>query len=474
MRSLRARLLVAVGFLAVAAVVAVGLAARQGTRQEFRRFQELVSVGPGGLADLPLADLAAALDGRCCSEEALAAAATVLPAGRGFLVLDVETRQPIAVAGGPAGALRDVRVTATDDRIDIVGTRVHGGAAEQVALVLRDHGASRIALADGRRATVHVLPLPPADAQQPAAAFLGSVDRRLLVATTIVAAVVLFVTWGLAGRVVDPIREVAKAAGDVARGNLSRRVEARGSDEIARLAHAFNAMASELERQQQLRRNLVHDVAHELRTPLTALRCRLESVLDRMAADPTRALYGASEEVAHLTRLVDDLQELALAEAGELRLAVDDLSLEPIVRSAIRAAGLDGDPRLRLDVDDAVAARGDGVRVRQALLNLLTNADRHAPPDGRITVSVRRVGERAVVAVHNTGSTLDDEQLARVFDRFWRADPARQRDTGGTGLGLAIVRHLIEAQQGRVWAQREADGVTFGFALRSQKEPQNP
>jgi signal transduction histidine kinase len=453
---------VAVSVLAVAAVVAVGLAARQGTRQEFRRFQELVKVGAP--FDLP-PGLAAALDGRCCSNESLAAGAAVLPAGRGLLVLDAETREVVALGGASAAALRNLRVTVHKDRLDISGTRVRDGAAEEVALVLRDADAPRIALSDGRRATVHVLPMPPADAQQPAAAFLGSIDRRLLVATTIVAAVVLLVTWGVAGRVVEPIREVATAAGDVARGDLSRRVDARGSDEIAVLARAFNAMASELERQQDLRRTLVHDVAHELRTPLTALQCRLESVLDRMAADPRQALLGATEEVAHLTRLVDDLQELALAEAGELRLAVEDVALEPVVHSAIRAAGLTEDPRLRFDVDSAVAARGDPVRVRQAVLNLLTNADRHTPRDGRITIGVNRDGERAVIAVHNSGSTLDDEQLARVFDRFWRADPARQRATGGTGLGLAIVKHLAEAQQGRAWARRDADGVTFGFAL---------
>jgi signal transduction histidine kinase len=468
MSSLRTRLLVAVGILAVAAIVAVGLAARQGTRLEFRRFQELVDVGPGAPLHVPLAELAAQLDGRCCAEEVLHAAAATLPSGRGFLVLDADTRQVVATGGATAGVDRDLRVTATGDRIAIDGRRVQDGVAEDVSLVLRDGGAPRILLADGRRATVHVLPVRSADGRQPAAAFLGSIDRRLLIATTIIAAVVLLVTWELAGHVVEPIREMSVAARDVARGDLARRVDARGSDEIAALAHAFNAMASDLERQQELRRNLVHDVAHELRTPLTALRCRLESMIDGVAVDPTQALQGANQEVAHLKRLVDDLEDLALAEAGELRLAIATVSLEPIVRSATQAAGLEGDRRLRLDVDRGVTVHGDAVRLRQALLNLLTNADRHTPADGTITIRVARDADEAVVSVHNTGSTLDDQQLARAFDRFWRADPARQRETGGSGLGLAIVKHLIQAQRGRVWAKREADGVRFGFAVRSR------
>jgi two-component system sensor histidine kinase BaeS len=109
--------------------------------------------------------------------------------------------------------------------------------------------------------------------------------------------------------------------------------------------------------------------------------------------------------------------------------------------------------------------RADAVRLRQLLLNLLTNADRHTAPDGSITVRSRGQDGEAVVEVHNTGASLDDEQLARVFDRFWRADPSRQRATGGSGLGLAIVKHLVEAQGGRVWAARDVAGLTFGFAL---------
>ena len=257
----------------------------------------------------------------------------------------------------------------------------------------------------------------------------------------------LAVTWALARGIVRPLAELRAATADLARGQLSRRVTPSGSGEVTELGRAFNAMAGELERQQALRQSLVHDVAHELRTPLTALRCRLETVLDGLSPDPARAVRDLHEEVLHLGRLVDDLQDLALAEARELRLNLTAVPLADVVASAIRAAGLDGDARVRLDLPQGLSVRADPLRVRQILLNLLTNAARHTPAGGVIELRAAtgilpagpapararpdRVGLAARadvrVEVRNTGSHLDAEQLARVFDRFYRADPSRQR-----------------------------------------------
>jgi two-component system sensor histidine kinase BaeS len=245
-------------------------------------------------------------------------------------------------------------------------------------------------------------------------------------------------------------------------------VKSDGPGEIAELgdlARSFNHMAAELERQQVLRRNLVHDVAHELRTPLTSLRCRLETVIDGLAADPRPAVVQANEEVAHLSQLVADLEELAHAEAGELTLTIADVKLSDVVRSSVRVAGLEGDRRLRLAMDETVNARGDAMRIRQIVVNLLTNADRHTPADGNVLVSVRRSDERALIEVHNTGSALTSEEAGRVFDRFYRADPARQRATGGSGLGLAIVKNLADVQSGSAWASSDDTGVTFSVSL---------
>jgi two-component system sensor histidine kinase BaeS len=307
----------------------------------------------------------------------------------------------------------------------------------------------------------------PGDAQ-PANQFLGSVDRRLLIITATVGALALIVTWAVARRIGRPIAELNRATRDFARGDFSRRLKSDGADELGDLARSFNHMAAELERQQSLRRNLVRDVAHELRTPLTSLRCRLETVIDGLAPDPRPAVVQANEEVAHLSQLVADLEELARAEAGELALSISDVAVADVVRSSVRATGLEADRRLRLELDESVAARADAMRVRQIVVNLLTNADRHTPAAGRITVRTRRAAgdeARAVIEVHNSGSALTSEEAGRVFDRFYRADPSRQRSTGGSGLGLAIVKHLSEVQDGTACASSDETGVTFTITL---------
>jgi two-component system sensor histidine kinase BaeS len=199
----------------------------------------------------------------------------------------------------------------------------------------------------------------------------------------------------------------------------------------------------------------------------------LEAVQDGLAPDPTAAVSGLHEQVLHLTQLVDDLQELALAESRELRLQIADVDLDQLVSSAIRAAGMEQDARVSREIAPGLAIHADAVRTRQVLTNLLTNAARHTPDGGAIAIRGRLDGTRAAVEVQNTGSALDPDQLARIFERFYRTDPSRQRDTGGTGLGLAIVKHLVEAQGGTVFAASDATGVTVGF-LAPTPSPARP
>jgi two-component system sensor histidine kinase BaeS len=243
-------------------------------------------------------------------------------------------------------------------------------------------------------------------------------------------------------------------------------VPAEGPAEIADLGRAFNGMAAELERQQRLRRDLVNDVAHELRAPLTAMLCRLDAAADGLEADPAAALAGFHGDVFHLASLVEDLQELALAEAGRLRLDCRPTVLAEAVAAALRTAGLDEDTRPRVQIDPALEVVADPLRLRQALVNLLTNAARHTPAEGEIHILAGAAGSEVRIEVADSGCGLTEEQLARVFERFYRADAARQRETGGSGLGLAIVKALVEAQDGRVWARgAPGEGATFGLAL---------
>ena len=164
-------------------------------------------------------------------------------------------------------------------------------------------------------------------------------DLRLVWATGLIGALALVVTWVIARSSVRPLGALRAATRELALGRLTARVEPRGSREVVELGRDFNAMADDLERQHQLRQRLLHDVAHELRTPLTALQCRLETVIDGLARDPAQAVRDLHEDVLHLGSLVDDLQDVALAEAGELRLSTANHAASDLVRSAVRLPG---------------------------------------------------------------------------------------------------------------------------------------
>jgi two-component system sensor histidine kinase BaeS len=460
--SLQARLLIAVGGLALAAIGLVALAARHETRLEFLRFAAVQRHEASfRLPDLA-PRLARALDRRCC-EAGLASVATELPSNTALLVLDAAGT---LVAAGGTAAVEGTQVVArrAGDALTLEVSRRAGGRLAQAVLVFKQ-APTPLQLADGRSASLYVVPLPADHDERPEAAFFGALDRRLLIAAALVGLLALTATWVIVRGVTRPVDALQAATRDIAAGQFARRVEPRGSRETIALGEAFNTMAAELQRQETLRRDLVHDVAHELRTPLTDLRCRLEAVIDGLAPDPRQAVRDLHDDVRHLGRLVDDLQELAQAEARVLRLYLEPVALAEAAGAALRTAGLDGDGRVRIDIPPTTAATADPDRVRQILVNLLTNAARYASADGVIRVDAALHAGLVHVHVHNTGSALSAADAARIFDRFYRADPTRSRDTGGSGLGLAIVKQLVEAQGGHVWASSDAGVVTVGFSL---------
>jgi signal transduction histidine kinase len=465
--SLQTRLLLVVGALALSAVAVVAFGARLGTRVEFDKFQNIEHSQDARIRSA-IGGVVSALDRRCCDDEAVAAATAALEPGEAVFVFG--KNGALVKAFGRDADLAGVTASLTGETLMISSRETSPGVASGLNIIIKGGPVGQISLPNGEAASAHIVKMRGPDVAQPAGQFLGSVDRRLLIVAATVGGLALIFTWAVARRIGRPIADLNRATKDLARGDFSRRVTSDGSDELAELARSFNHMAAELERQQTLRRNLVHDVAHELRTPLTSLRCRIETVIDGLAPDPRAAVLDANEEVAHLSQLVADLEELANAEAGELVLSISDVAIGDVVRSAVRVAGLESDGRVRFDVNDAVTARGDAIRIRQIVVNLLTNADRHTPADGRITIRARRSGTRdALIEVHNTGSALTGEEAGRVFDRFYRADPSRQRATGTSGLGLAIVKHLAEVQSGSASVRSDATGVTFSICLPSQQ-----
>lgn len=311
--------------------------------------------------------------------------------------------------------------------------------------------------------------LPPGS---PEAIFLGSVNRWLLAGVIAAAGVAIVLTAALSRRILQPVEALTEAARRMESGDLSQRVAVQTKDEIGELARAFNSMADGLARLEQLRRNMVTDVAHELRTPLSNIRGYLEALQDGVAQPCPEVVDSLHDEAMLLTRLVNDLQDLALAEAGQLRLVLQPAAVGQIVSQVVNAMQTTAASKgltIRTDLQaDLPAVMADAGRVAQALRNLLSNAMSYTPEGGTITVTASAGNSAAEVqlSVRDTGIGIAPEHLSHVFDRFYRVDPSRARATGGAGLGLAIVKQLVEAHGGRLWAESTVgQGATFSFTL---------
>jgi signal transduction histidine kinase len=264
-----------------------------------------------------------------------------------------------------------------------------------------------------------------------------------------------------------PLQALEEAAQALGRRDLGRRVAVEGSQELEAVGQAFNQMASELEQGELLRRNLMADVAHELRTPLTLLQGNLRAILDDVYPLDKEEVARLYDQTRHLSRLVEDLHDLAQAEAHALPLDRREVDLVALVASSCELFAPLADEEgvaLSLQVPDApLLLQADAARLTQALQNLLANALHYTGAGGRVTVSVTRENGTALVTVADNGSGIAPEHLPHVFDRFYRTDSARSRDTGGTGLGLAIARGLVEAHGGTVIAT--SPGLEQGSAF---------
>jgi signal transduction histidine kinase len=302
-------------------------------------------------------------------------------------------------------------------------------------------------------------------------AFLSQAKQLMVLAAIATGLAVLLVGSFQAQRIVAPVRALADAARRVAGGDLTQRVPVTSQDELGEMAVAFNTMAAELEQQHALRRRAMADVAHELRTPLSVLQIDLESIEDGLTAPTPDVITRLQEEVALLSRLVEDLRTLSLAEAGELQMDLEEIDVRELIRATtrrVRAAAREKGVTISAELPGQLPPiTGDGQRLAQVLFNLLSNALRHTPAGGQITITAQYTGEKDVqVSVRDTGEGIPSAELSHVFERFYRTDRARSRDTGGSGLGLSIARSLVEAHSGRIWAHSvEGQGSTFTFQV---------
>ncbi|MER7012632.1 ATP-binding protein [Saccharopolyspora sp. NPDC000359] len=287
------------------------------------------------------------------------------------------------------------------------------------------------------------------------------------------ALMVLVLTVGLtalaASRLVRPIHAITAAARRMGGGDRSARVRTRARGEIGELAAAFNAMSEQVERTEQQRKTMVSDVAHELRTPLVNVRGWLEAAQDGVATLDQPLVSSLLEETLLLQHLVDDLQDLALADAGKLRVYPEPVHLGALlehVAAAHRGRAEAGGVELVATVEGDPDLAADPTRLRQALGNLVSNALRYTPAGGRVVLWGRRVADEVLIDVSDTGVGIDARALPHVFDRFWRAEKSRGRHGGGSGLGLAITHHLVDVHGGSIEVRSTVGvGTTFTIHL---------
>ena len=317
--------------------------------------------------------------------------------------------------------------------------------------------------------TVYIGPESSTDPASPR--FLShSITQFILWGCLIGGGVALVMTLVLSRRILSPIKALTEAARRLGRGDFSQRLEPKDKGEVGELARAFNSMASDLERAEQLRRNMVADVAHELRTPLSNIRGYLEAVNDGLMKPDAEAIQSLDEEAARLARLVDELQELSLAEAGELKLECQSEDITELLNrsvSAFQAQAASKGVSLSLDLGSKLPPVNiDSQRMAQVLYNLLDNAMAHTESGDAITISALQKENWVEVAVTDTGEGIPDEDLPDIFERFYRVDKSRARATGGSGLGLTIAKGLVEAHGGEIKARSEpGKGSRFSFTI---------
>ena len=272
--------------------------------------------------------------------------------------------------------------------------------------------------------------------------------------------------------VITPIDKLSQAAKRLGKGELDARVPEKGTKEIIELAQAFNKMAEDLQRSQIARRNLVADVSHELRTPLTVLEGNLRAVLDHVYTLDETEVANLYEQTRHLTRLVNDLREISLAEAGQMTLERTSIDFNLLITDTLQALEpLSAEKQIQMEYESTSPLEGsvDGIRIRQVLFNLIGNAIRHTPQNGKIIVQAKQDRTGIHVRIQDSGDGLTQEELASVFDRFYRADKSRSRETGGTGLGLSIAKAIVESHGGMIHAESKGfgKGCTFLFTIPS-------
>ena len=306
--------------------------------------------------------------------------------------------------------------------------------------------------------------------------FLNAVKQSTWISGLITGVLGLLLGFFLFRQIVAPIQAVTGAASKIAAGQLHQRIQVKSYDEVGTMARTFNQMADSLEHDQKLRRNMIADIAHELNTPITVLQANLEAIVDGVLPMNKDEVVSLRDETALLARLVADLRLLSLAEAGQLKLEKTTISIPELFQRAVEPLKMQAEEhRINISVNaskDLPNVSIDPDRMSMVLRNLISNALRYTPPNGRIDLHAEHKDGTITLQVSDSGSGIQAKDIPNIFDRFYRADKSRSRNSGGSGIGLAIVKQLVEAHHGNVRVDSpiysNAEGIGYGtcFTIR--------
>ena len=307
--------------------------------------------------------------------------------------------------------------------------------------------------------------------------FRGAINESLRLATIAAFIAAVTVSVFVSRRIVAPIRSMMNASQRIADGHYDERVDLPGgnlgeeTDELGQLALSFNQMAEKLQHTEEMRRQLIGDVAHELRTPLTTIQGSMEGLIDGVLPAEEATYQNVYREAARLQKLVRDLQELSRVEAGALVIEPRPVKVSDLAQIACtqleRQYREKGVELVNEMIDDVPRVLADKDRIGQVLLNLLGNALQYTPAGGWVRISASSKGEFVETSVEDSGIGIDPEHIQHVFTRFYRVDKSRSRVGGGSGIGLTVTKHLVEASGGRIWVKSSdaGKGSTFSFTL---------
>jgi len=308
--------------------------------------------------------------------------------------------------------------------------------------------------------------ISPTDAHQ---MFIHSVHRYLLWTSAGALLSGALLSLLLTRMALRPLYEMIKTTSLIARGDYSYRVRSDSHDEIGELAGAFNQMAASLERIEQLRRDMVSNVAHELRTPLTNIRGYLEALQDGVVPPTQETFQQLHEETLRLISLVEELLQLARADAARMSLKLEQTDIADLTSKALKKFDLQlrqKDIRVMADLSEGgTVALADREKLSHVIENLLINALQYTPEGGFVSVRTEGSGGTAKFFVQNNGPGIEARDLPFIFERFYRGEKSRSRDFGGTGIGLAIVKEILEAHGGKVGVESEPGKTLFWFSL---------